>query len=154
MKQGSTLFLKLVVSLIGLAVLASCVCLLVVTVGSEEARDLLPLLLGVCITAMPFLFALYQTLRLLVYIDKSEAFSDLSVKALKKIKYCAIAISALYAASMPYIVHVADIDDAPGFTLLGFVIILASIVIATFAAVLQKLLQDAIDIKSENDLTV
>ena len=154
MKLGSTLFLKLVVSLIGLVVLGLCVFLLQATISSGEARDFLPVLLGMYIAAIPFFFALYQTWKLLVYIDKSEAFSDSSVRALKKIKYCAIAISAVYVASMPFIVHVADKDDAPGFTLLGFVVIFASIVIATFAAVLQKLLQDAIDIKSENALTV
>jgi hypothetical protein len=154
MKLGSTLFLKLVVSLIGLVVLGLCVFLLQATISSREARDFLPVLLGMYIAAIPFFFALYQTWKLLVYIDKSEAFSDSSVSALKKIKYCAIAISAVYAVSMPYVIHVADKDDAPGFALLGFVIIFASIVIATLAAVLQKLLQDAIDIKSENDLTV
>ncbi|MGV2643750.1 DUF2975 domain-containing protein, partial [Clostridium perfringens] len=45
-------------------------------------------------------------------------------------------------------------DDAPGIILIGMALIFASIVIAVFAAVLQKLLQEAIDIKSENDLTV
>ena len=154
MKQGLTLFLKLVISLIGLAVLALCVFLLLATISSGEAGDFIPILLGMYIAAIPFFFALYQSLKLLIYIDKSEAFSDLSVKALKNIKYCAIAISALYAAIMPFIVYVADKDNAPGFTALGLVIIFASIVIATFAAVLQKLLKDAIDIKSENDLTV
>ncbi len=154
MKQGSTLFLKFVVSLIGLAALALCVFLTQATISSGEEGDFLPILVGMYITAIPFFFALYQTVKLLVYIDKSEAFSELSVKALKNIKYCAIAISALYAAGMPYIVYTADKDDAPGATVLGFVIILASIAIATFAAVLQKLLQDILDIKSENDLTV
>ena len=154
MKQGSTLFLKLVISLIGLVVLALCVFLLSAVISSQDAGDFLPVLLGMYIAAVPFFFALYQTLKLLVYVDKSEAFSYLSVKALKNIKYCAIAISAVYVASMPFIVHVADKDDAPGFTALGLVIILASIAIATFASVLQKLLQEALDIKSENDLTV
>ncbi|MED4598856.1 DUF2975 domain-containing protein, partial [Bacillus subtilis] len=41
-----------------------------------------------------------------------------------------------------------------GIIVIGLVIIFASMVIAVFAAVLQKLLKEAIDIKSENDLTV
>ncbi len=154
MKKGSTLFLKLVISFIGLVVLGLCVFLLSALIGSREAGDYLPVLLGMYIAAVPFFFALFQTWKLLVYVDKGIAFSDSSVRALKKIKYCAVAISAVYVASMPFIVHVADKDDAPGATALGFVIIFASIVVATFAAVLQKLLRDAIDIKSENDLTV
>jgi len=55
---------------------------------------------------------------------------------------------------MPFNYLLADLDDAPGLILMGIVPIFASIVIAVFAAVLQKLLRNAIDIKSENDLTI
>ena len=34
-------------------------------------------------TAIPYYFALYQTFKLLNYIDKNNAFSELSVQALK-----------------------------------------------------------------------
>ncbi|MBU0905405.1 MAG: DUF2975 domain-containing protein, partial [Firmicutes bacterium] len=43
---------------------------------------------------------------------------------------------------------------APGLGLVGMVMIFAPLVIAVFAAVLQRLLQEAIEIKSENDLMV
>ena len=55
---------------------------------------------------------------------------------------------------LPFVYIIAEWDDAPGLILIGLVIIGASMVIAVFAAVLQRLLQEAIDIKSENDLTV
>ncbi|EGW41794.1 hypothetical protein DOT_0212 [Desulfosporosinus sp. OT] len=55
---------------------------------------------------------------------------------------------------MPFFYLVGEKDDAPGLILLGLVITFAPTVIAVFAAVLEKLLKDAIDIKSENDLTV
>ena len=45
-------------------------------------------------------------------------------------------------------------DDPAGFVAIGLVVIFASAVIATAAAVFQTLLQNAVDIKSENDLTV
>jgi hypothetical protein len=45
-------------------------------------------------------------------------------------------------------------DDPAGPTALGILASFAAIVIATVAAVFQKLLQDAVDIQSENDLTV
>lgn len=154
MKRGSTLFLKIVVILMGIAALAVCVFGLPRVIGSIDMDGYDPILLGMYIPAIPFFLALYQALKLLGYIDKNEAFSNLSVKALKNIKHCALAISALYAAGMPYIFYVADKDDAPGVVAIGLVIVLASVVIAMFAAVLQKLLQNAIDIKSENDLTV
>ena len=106
------------------------------------------------VSVIPFFVALYQAFKLLSYIDKNQAFSELSVKALKNIKFCAMTISGLYVVIMPFVFLVADLDDAPGLVIIGMVPIFASMVIAVFAAVLQRLLQEAIDIKSENDLIV
>ncbi|MNP73480.1 hypothetical protein D3C76_1701990 [compost metagenome] len=55
---------------------------------------------------------------------------------------------------MPLFYLIGEKDDAPGVIVIGMVMIFASMVIAVFAAVLQKLLKDAIELKSENDLTV
>ena len=153
MNRG-TFFLKGVVFLIGLIVLALCTFALPAAISSDRTGYYRPILLGMYVPAIPLFFALYQALKLLSNIDKNKAFSDLSVSALKNIKYCAITISALFAAGMPYVFLVGDKDDAPGVIVLGLVIVFASVVIATFAAVLQKLIQNALDIKSENDLTV
>ena len=157
MKRGPTFFLKGVVVAVGLIVLAVCVFALPPMIKSELTTsdfDYGPLLLGLYAPAMPFFFALYQAFMLLGYIDKDLAFSKSSVKALKNIKYCALTISALFAAGTPYLFYLADKDDAPGVVAIGLVIIGASFVIATAAALFQSLLQNAIDIKSENDLTV
>ncbi|AAT61766.1 TPA: DUF2975 domain-containing protein [Bacillus cereus] len=160
MKQGSTLFLKTAVILMGIPVLAMCI-FLVPNIGNFAA-ELYPemayikylVFINLYATAIPYYFALYQTFKLLNYIDKNNAFSELSVKALKNIKYSALAISVLYVLGMPLFYLVAERDDAPGIIIIGMIIIFASMVIAVFAAVLQRLLKDAIDIKSENDLTV
>ncbi|PKM80191.1 MAG: DUF2975 domain-containing protein [Firmicutes bacterium HGW-Firmicutes-14] len=158
MKRGTTLFLKIAVVLIGIPVLALCIFGLP-WIAKEAAVHypaylLYPVLIGMYAAAIPFFFALYQALKLLSYIDKNKAFSELSVKALKNIKYCAITISILYAGLIPLLIPIADADDAPGAVGFPIIIIFASSVIAVFAAVLQKLLKEAIDIKSENDLTV
>lgn len=150
MKQGSTLFLKMAVIFIGIPVLALCIFWLPGFVNYLPY----PILIGVYATAVSFFFALYQALKLLSYIDKNKAFSDLSVKALKNIKYCAITISSLYAVLIPFLFPIADADDAPGLIAFPLIIVFASMVIAVFAAVLQRLLQEAINIKTENDLTV
>ncbi|ABK85968.1 conserved hypothetical protein [Bacillus thuringiensis str. Al Hakam] len=160
MKQGSTLFLKTAVILMGIPILAMCI-FLVPNIGNFAA-ELYPemayikylVFINLYATAIPYYFALYQTFKLLNYIDKNNAFSELSVKALKNIKYSALAISVLYVLGMPLFYLVAERDDAPGIIVIGMIIIFASMVIAVFAAVLQRLLKDAIDIKSENDLTV
>ncbi|MEK7016057.1 MULTISPECIES: DUF2975 domain-containing protein [Bacillus] len=160
MKQGSTLFLKTAIILIGIPVLALCI-FLVPNIGNYAA-ELYPdiayikylILINLYATVVPFYFALYQAFKLVSFIDKGNAFSKLSVRALKKIKNCAVTISILYVVGMPLFYLVAERDDAPGIIILGMLLIFASMVIAVFAAVLQRLLKDAIDIKSENDLTV
>lgn len=153
-KQSSTLFLKIVISLIGVGVLALCIFVLPVGITTDKTGYYRPILIGMYVPAVPFFIALYQSLKLLTYIDKNKVFSQLSTKALKNIKYCAVAIGAMYTLGMPFIFNAADRDDAPGVALIGFVIIFVSIVIATATAVFQSLLQNAIDIKLENDLTV
>ncbi len=148
------MFLKGVLIFFAFGVLVLCVYGLPRVIGSIDLKGYDPLLIGLYVPSFPFLFALYQAWNLLTYIDTNTAFSNLSVKALKNIKYCAVTIGVLFAAGMPYIFMVADKDDAPGVVLIGLIIISASIVIATFAAVLQKLIQSGLDIKSENELTV
>lgn len=156
--KRETLFLKVVVILIGLPVLA--LCLFGLPLIAKEAAEyfamhwVYPAFIGLYGAAMSYFFALYQAFKLLSYIDKNIAFSELSVRSLKTIKHCAIAISILFSASLPLFYLVADADDAPGLMLIGLVINSAPVVIAVFAAVLQKLLKNAIELKLENDLTV
>ncbi|WP_416143643.1 DUF2975 domain-containing protein [Planococcus koreensis] len=158
--KRETLFLKAVLVLMALPVLA--VCIFVVPPISEFAGELIDgvpfvqyfFMAALYATAVAYFVALYQTLKLLGYIDRNVAFSELSVKALKNIKRCALAITGLYVLCLPIILYVAQVDDAPGLGGLGLVITFGALVIAVFAAVLQKLLQNAIELKSENDLTV
>lgn len=158
MKRGTTLFLKIAVILIGIPVLALGILglpwLANNPVNPDYAHILYPILMGMYASAIPFYIALYQAFRLLGLIDRNEAFSELSIKALKNIKKCAITISVLYVIILPFVYLLAELDDAPGLIIVGMVPIFASMVITVFAAVLQRLLQEAIDIKSEVDLTV
>jgi len=155
-----SLFLRATVILMGIPVLALCI-FVVPQIGSliaelypEHAYLQYLVYLDLYAAAIPFYIALYQAFQLLGFIDRNEAFSEKSVHALKRIKYCAAAISGLYVLGLPLLYLIAERDDAPGIILIGMVLVFASLVIAVFAAVLQKLLKNAIDIKSENDLTV
>ncbi|MFA5522895.1 MAG: DUF2975 domain-containing protein [Tissierellales bacterium] len=156
--KGETFFLKFAVILMGLPVIALCIYglpwLTNNPINSDYAYIIYPILIGMYVSAIPFYIALYSAFRLLGYIDQNIAFSELSVRTLKHIKYCAIAISTLYVIIMPFTYLLAEKDDAPGLIIFGTVPVFASIVIAVFAAVLQKLLKNAIDIKNDNDLTI
>ena len=154
MNQIPTLFLKVTITFIGIIALAICVFILPVGLRQEKMSGYAPIIIGLYAAVIPFFIALYNAVKLLSYIDKNKAFSILSVNCLKYIKYSAIIISLLFAAGMPYIYLVADQDDAPGVLAMALVIDSLSVIVAAGVAVLQKLFQNAVDIKSENDLTV
>ena len=160
MKRGSTNFLKIAVIFLGIPILALCIFGLPILAkdaaesNSEFAYVLYGIVIVMYLSAIPYFVALYQAFKLLSYIDKNKAFSVMSVKALKNIKLCAITISGLYVIALPFFFIFAELDDAPGVVLVGMLFIFAPMVIAVFAAVLQRLLNEAITIKSENDLTV
>lgn len=160
MKTGSTWFLRIVLIIGTLITLAFCIFAIPpITEGAAlEFPPIAPLreaiVFGLYLIAIPFFFSIYQSFKLLNYIDKNIAFSELSVKALRKIKYAATVMSGLCMLGMPVVFLVAQWDDAPGLVIVGFLAACSPLVVSVFAAVLQKLVDSAIEIKSENDLTV
>ena len=88
--KGETLLLKIAIFIIGLPVFTLSILglpwLANNPVNPEYAHGLYPILIGMYLSTIPFYLALYKAFRLLGYIDKNIAFSELSVKALKDIK--------------------------------------------------------------------
>ena len=112
-----------------------------------------PFLAYVYVASIPFFMGLYQAFKLLGYVERNKEFSPSAVKSLRIIRYCAIAIIGFVAAGEVFIMS-NDSDDGAGAIVIGLIIIFASIVVATATAVLERALQNAVDMKSENDLTV
>lgn len=158
MKKGTTIFLKLAVILMGLPVLVLSIVGLIELLRNPANEDyaymLYPIVIGIYLSSLPYYFALYQSFKLLSFIDKGQAFSELSVFALRKIKYCGVIISILFMVLLPFVFMVAELDDAPGLIIVGTLPVFTAMVVGVFAAVLERLLKEAIDIKSLNDLTV
>ncbi|MBI4136747.1 DUF2975 domain-containing protein [Candidatus Roizmanbacteria bacterium] len=158
MKQGSTLFLKLVILLIGIGALAGMVWF-PQTEGRAANLDLIsiytdPFIVYLYISSIPFFVGLYQAFKLLNFIDTHKAFSQGAVNTLKNMKFASLSLIGFIVLAMFYIRFAAHGDDPAGPTALGILASFAVAVIATAAAVFQKLLQNAVDLKSENDLTV
>ncbi len=159
MKRGSTIFLRVVIILIGIVALVVLIRF-PLTEGRAVNLDLFsiyadPFIVYGYVASIPFFVALYQAFKLLGHIGQNKVFSLSSVRALRTIKYCAIIQSALIVMAVLYIriFHVKD-DDPAGFIAISILATFISIIIATAAAVFERFLQNAIDIKSENDLTV
>ena len=94
MKRGSTIFLKVVILLIGAVALIGLIRF-PLTEGRAVNLDLFsiywdPVILYMYVASIPFFVALYQAFKLLGYIGQNKVFSLNSMKALRTIKYCAI----------------------------------------------------------------
>jgi hypothetical protein len=159
MKKTSTLFLRGVLVVMALILLALCIFAFP-TIWNGIALEFpgVPYLRYAIFTpyaaALPFFAAIYQSWKLLNLIDANKAFSELSVKALRAIKYSGVAMSLVFFLSYPFAFGVAQADDAPGLILMWLLVIGAPLVVSVFAAVLERLLKSAVEMKSENELTV
>lgn len=160
MKKGSTTFLQCVIILLGVVALAVMIRF-PQTEGRAAHLDLLsiyanPFIIYLYISSLTFFVALFQAFKLLRYVDQNKMFSQAAVKAVKNIKYCAITFIGFILAAEAYLFlfERSKSDDPAGGVAMGVLLIFVSAVIATAAAVFQKLLQNAVDLQSENDLTV
>lgn len=158
MKKSSTLFLKVVILLIAIGVLAGLIWF-PQTEGRAANLDLIsiytdPFIIYIYLASTPFFVGLYQAFKLLNYIDASKAFSQGAVNTLRNMKFASLSLIVFIALAELYIRFFAHGDDPAGPTMLGICMTLAFGVIAAAAGVFQKLFQNAVDIKSENDLTV
>jgi hypothetical protein len=164
MKWGLTTLTRGVVCLMGFAVFVVCAMLLPEIAREEAQVDptgthlVYPFLLFAWALSVPIFVALYHTMKLLRFIDRGTAFSGRSVNALQYIKTCAVVFGALLIMGVAAVVILSRStdprEDVTPLISLGGILVLISSIIATFKAVLQKLLRNAIAIKSENDLTV
>lgn len=158
LKRSSAAFLQTVVVLIGIGALA-----LLLWEPQVEGRNAHatpfeiyfkdPFLAYLYVGSIPFFVALYQAFKVLGYVRQNRVFSQEAVKALRTIKRCAIAIIGFVVGAEVFIM-LHDSDDRAGGVFMGVLITFGSVIIATAAATFESILQKAVDMKSENDLTV
>jgi hypothetical protein len=160
MKKSSTVFLQVVILLIGIGALA--LLLWEPHIEGRNAHATLfqiyfndPFLAYAYIASIAFFVALYQAFKLLGYVGIGDVFSQRSVKALRTIKYCSMSLVGFLLGAEAYFFLVQrGKDDIAGGVMMGLFLIFVSVVVATAAAVFERTLQSAVELKSENDLTV
>ncbi|WP_161878511.1 DUF2975 domain-containing protein [Alkalibacterium sp. MB6] len=157
MKQ-STMLLKGAILLLAFPVLILAAVgipwLLTNPANPDLDHILYPIVIGLYLSVLPFLYGLMQSYFVLNYIEKDNAFSKEAVTLLKRIKYSALAFSGIFTVILPFIFMLAEIDDAPGLVIVGALPVFASFVLATLVAVLQELFEKAIELKEENKWTI
>ena len=159
MKRSSTIFLQIVIVALGIGTLA--LLLWEPHIEGRNAHATLfemyfkdPFLALVYTGSIAFFVALYQAFKVLGYAGENKIFSQPAVKALWTIKDCAVAIIGFVVVEEIFIMLNHGSDDPAGGVFMGILITFGSIVIAAAAAMFERILQNAVDIKSENDLTV
>ena len=157
MKRGATVFLRAVLILIGIGALAFL--LLEPHIEGRNAHATLfeiyfkdPFLAYAYIASIPFFVALHQAFKLLAYAAQDEEISPSTLRSLRTIKHCAIAIIGFVAVGEVFII-LSESDDRAGGVAMGILIAFASILVATAMAVLERALQNTVEMKSDNDLT-
>jgi DUF2975 family protein len=126
--------------------------------GREQERDALSGVLQffycVRVFGLHSIFvALYQAFKVLGYAGQNKIFSPAAVKSLRTIKYCAMTIIGFVAVSVTFMFF-TDPDDRPAGIFMRILITFPSIVVVAAATMVERILQNAVEIKSENDLTV
>lgn len=160
MKRVATIFLRAALIVIGLGVAAICLFLIPAMWGEvaneyfSYAYAIYAVFIAICLAAIPYFVGVYKAWQLLSSIDKGRAFSLESVKIVRIIAACAAVISIIYIASLPFFYIWAQADDAPGLVIIGMMLVGLPTIVSVFAALLQRLISEAADLKSENELTV
>lgn len=107
-----------------------------------------PFLAFVYLGSTPFFVTLYQAFKVLGYIRQNQTFSQPTVKSLRTIKLCALALIGLVAVGEIFIFSNTS-DDRAGGVFMGLLIAFASLVIAAAAAMFERLVQE----RTPNDST-
>jgi len=149
MKRGATIFLQVVIVLLGAGLLA-----LLLWEPQVEGRNVHatqfeiyfkdPFLAYIYLAFVPFFIGLYQAFKIVGYARRNEIYSQRSVRALRIIKYCAMTTALFIVGAEAYIfIFVRGTDDVAGGVMMGAFIIFVSAIIATIAAVFERRLQNS-----------
>ena len=156
MNRSATIFLQIVLVLVGIGVL---VFLLRAPLRGANPQATLvqiysdPFVMYAYLGFVPFFVGLYHAFKLLGYIGRNDIFSPRAVRAVRAIKVCALVMLGFVAVSVVFMIH-GDPEDRPPGLFLRLLFGLPCLVVATTAAVCERILRKAVELKSENDLTV
>jgi hypothetical protein len=150
MKRGSTIFLQALVLLLGAGVFA-----LLLWEPQVEGRNVNatqfqiyfkdPFLAYIYLAFVPFFVGLTRAFKILGYARRNEIGSPRSVRAVRIIKYCGLTTAIFMLGAEAYLfIFVRGKDDIAGGAMMGAFIILVSAIIATAAAVFERILQNRV----------
>jgi hypothetical protein len=147
MKRSATIFLRIVIVLVGIAALVFL--LWEPQIEGRNAHATLyeiyfkdPFLAWAYSVSIAFFVALYQAFKLLGYAGRNELLSRRPLRALRMIKYCAMILIGFVAAGAAYLsIMVRGEDDIAGGVAMCILVASISAAIATAAGLFERSLQ-------------
>ena len=149
MKRGLTIFLQALILLFAVGVFAFLLWEphlegrnVNATLFEIYFKD--PFLAYIYLAFVPLFVALYQGFNILGYAGREGVFDQHSVRALRIIKYCALTTAIFILGAEAYLfIFIRGKDDIAGGVMMGVFVILVSAIIATAAAVFERILKKA-----------
>lgn len=155
MKRSSTIILQVVIVLIGIGAVAALLWGPRIEGRNAHTTNFEiyfkdPFLAYAYIASIPFFVALYQAFKALRYAGRNKIFSPEVVKALRTIKYCALAIIGFVAGGEIIIIMLNNgSDDPAGGVFVGLLIACGAIMMAITAAKFERFLRNAAEVRSK-----
>lgn len=148
MKFGVTVFLRTILVLIGIGVLAFLLwepqaegVNAHATIFEIYFKD--PFVALMYLPAIPFFTGLFHAFKVLGLAGRNQGYSRQAVKSVRTIKYCAIAIIG-FVVACELMIASHDSDDRAGGVMMGVFISLAAVVVATAMTVLERAMQNVV----------
>lgn len=152
MQKMNATILNFAIVLIGTIVLLLCLFVLP-SVAQETARIhpevsylKYPILLGMYATAVPFFYALYETMKIIQVTRRKSIFSSYIVQGLNYIKYSAFVILGLYVLGISILFFANALP--PIIAVMGIVIIIVTIMVATGSTFIKNVLMNQLKLSN------
>lgn len=145
MRKLLKIFLQVLVIAFGIAVLV-----FMLYMPTQEGRNVNstlfevyfndPFLAFAYLGSIAFFVGLYKVFKLVGLAGQNELSLPVAAKALSTVKYCALVIIGFVVVAEIYIMTIPS-DDRAGGIMMGAIIILSSVAVATTASILEKKLK-------------
>ena len=154
MKRGITIFLHILIVLLGVGVLGALLFEPQVEGRNVRATQFEiyfkdPFLAYIYLAFVPFFVGLYQVFLFAGYAGRDQLFQPRSVRALRIIKYCAFTMAIMILGAIVYLfIFIRGEDDIAGGVAMGIFIMFGAAVIATAAALFERMFRSSVAMKS------
>lgn len=95
-------------------------------------------------TLIPLAYVGYQSILILNSISQHEFFNHQTSQRFKNISFSALFVSGLYLLSMPALIYMAELDDAPGLAAIGLLIMVFSFAVYLACSIFKKIINEKI----------